>query len=130
MDYPEADCELQRAGHLDPLPGFCHCADVACLSGAGRDLSFGDESWRRLYREDPQQELFGEPRAIRERGVDGLLDIYKENLAGLFGDRFLPKSKRLVSSTASPLFEFIFCVGNPNGTALAKRIANHILDKM
>ena len=91
---------------------------------------FGDESWRRLYREDAQQELFGEPRSTRERGVDGLLSIYKENLAGLFGDRFLPKSKRLVGSTESPLFEFIFCVGNPNGIALAKRIANHILDKM
>ena len=77
---------------------------------------FGDESWRRLYREGPQQELFGEPRSIRERGVDGLLGIYKENLAGLFGDRFLRKSKRLVSSTESPLFEFIFCVGIRTGS--------------
>ncbi len=56
--------------------------------------------------------------------------LFKENLAGLFGDRFLRKSKRLVSSMESPLFEFIFCVGNPHGIPVAKRIANHILDKM
>ena len=91
---------------------------------------FGDESWRGVYREDPQASLFGEPRSIRERGVDGLLSIYKENLGMVFGDRFLRTSRRLVTSTGSPLFEFLFCVGNRRGIELAKGIAKHILEKM
>ncbi len=91
---------------------------------------FGDESWRGLYRDDPQLTLFGEPRSIRERGVDGLVSIYKENLERVFGERFLRTSRRLVGSTGSPLFEFMFCVGSPTGIGVAKRIAKHILDEM
>ena len=91
---------------------------------------FGDESWRGLYREDPQASLFGKPRSIRERGVDGLLSIYKKNLGRVFDDRFLRTSRRLATSTGSPLFEFLFCVGNRQGIKLAKGIAKHILEKM
>lgn len=91
---------------------------------------FGNESWRGLYRDDPQLTLFGESRSIRERGVDGLLRIYRENLESVFGDRFLRTSRRLVSSTGSPLFEFMFCVGNPSGIGVAKPIAKYILDKL
>lgn len=91
---------------------------------------FGDESWRRLYREDPQQDLFGGPRSVREKGVDGLLTIYKGNLENLFGDRFLSTSRRLVSSRDSPLFEFMFCVGSPTAIGLAKGIARHLLTRL
>ncbi len=89
---------------------------------------FGDESWRGLYRENPQQTLFGDPGPIRDSGVDRLLDIYKGNLQRKFGSRFLPRSRRLVNSRGSPLFEFLFCVGNPKGIKVAGRIAAHILD--
>ena len=58
------------------------------------------------------------------------MEIYKENLRSLFGDRFLSKSKRLTNSTGSPLFEFMFCVGSPNGIGPATRIARHILNRM
>lgn len=91
---------------------------------------FGDESWRDLYHDDPQQTLFGERRSMRGRGVDGLLDIYKRNLEVVFGDRFLKKSRRLVSARQSPLFEFMFCVGNPRGIGPAMSIAKHILEHM
>ncbi len=98
---------------------------------AGRLTSvFGDESWRGLYRDDPQLPLFGEPRSIRDRGVDGLVNIYKKNLDSLFGDRLLSTSRRLVSSRDSPLFEFMFCVGSPTAIGLAKGIAGHILTRM
>ena len=93
---------------------------------------FGDQSWRELYHENPQRNLFEEqePGLMRERGVDALLSIYKWNLKGLFGDRLLEKSRRLVNSTGSRLFEFMFCVGNPRGIGPAKRIAEHILRRM
>ena len=91
---------------------------------------FGDERWRELYRENPQRNLFGQSGPMRDRGVDGLLDIYKGNLTSVFGDRFLKNSRRLKNSTGSPLFEFLFCVGHTKGIRPATRIANHILDHM
>ncbi len=91
---------------------------------------FGDESWRDLYREIPQKHLFRNVEFQREPGVEDLIEIYKENLKNLFGKRLLEQSRTLKNSKDSPLFEFMFCVGNPKGIALAKRIAKHILDRM
>ena len=91
---------------------------------------FGDESWRELYRENPQGALFGDPGSIRDKGIRGLLDIYKANLRRKFGNRFLPTSRVLKNSNGSALFEFLFCVGHPNGIKLARRIAGHILDNL
>ena len=91
---------------------------------------FGDQAWRDLYSENLQGDLFGHPGSTRESGIDGLLNIYKENLRSLFGDRFLPTSRRLRNSTGSPMFEFMFCVGNLKGIGPAKRIARHILEDM
>ena len=91
---------------------------------------FGDESWRKLYGESRQQPLFGDTEHERNSGVDGLLEIYKNKLTDLFGDRFLQESRTLKNSKNSALFEFLFCVGNPKGIDPAKRIAGHILKHM
>ena len=37
-------------------------------------------------------------------------------------------SKTLMNSKNSPLFEFVFCVGNESGIGPAKKIAGHILN--
>ena len=89
---------------------------------------YGDESWRGLYDESPQEDLFRGVEYVREPGVDGLVRIYKANLKKLFGDRLLDNSKTLFNSKNSPLFEFMFCVGNPNGIRIAKPIAEHLLE--
>lgn len=89
---------------------------------------FGDDSWRDLYRESRQRDLFLSGRQEREPGIDGLLSIYKHKLSELFGDRFLRESRPLKNSKNSPLFEFLFCAGHPRGAAIAKRIAKHILE--
>lgn len=89
---------------------------------------FGDESWQNLYKENPQGNLFGDVEYRRVPGVNGLITAYKEKLRTLFDKRLLEKSRTLKNSKDSPLFEFMFCVGNPKGIALAKRIANHILE--
>ena len=88
---------------------------------------YGDQSWRGLYRRSGQLDFFGQIYHLRTRGVKRLVSIYKENLKALFGDRFLDQSRTLKNSRNSPLFEFLFCVGNPNGIGPAKRIAKHIL---
>ena len=89
---------------------------------------FGDESWRNLYKQPEQLRLFGNAGYVRDRGVDGLISIYKGKLERLFGNRLLTKSLPLTNSKISPLFEFFFCVGHPNGIKIAKDIANHILE--
>ena len=80
-----------------------------------------------LYSVNPQISLFGDEEQQRQEGIDGLIRIYKNKLTQLFGDRFLEKSQTLKNSKNSALFEFLFCVGNPNGIGPAIRIAEHIL---
>ena len=89
---------------------------------------YGDESWRDLYQQSPQMNLFGDIEHERDPGVNGLLSIYKNNLESVFGDRFLQKSQTLRNSSKSPLFEILFCVGNPRGIKPAKPIAKYILE--
>ena len=90
---------------------------------------FGDESWRGLYKESPQQSLFnGESDLERDPGSDRILDIYKDKLRSLFGERFLESSKDLRNSKNLPIFEFLFCAGNPRGSTIAKKIAGHIIE--
>ena len=109
------------------LPLFKRPDDISDAWANRLNEVFGDDSWRKLYQKSPQGELFGPARDEREPGVDGLLNIYKTKLSKLFGNRFLERTKTLKNSKNSPLFEFIFCVGNQNGTGPAKRIAGHLL---
>ena len=95
---------------------------------------YGDEGWRGLYERETGLFDFPEDVAfhVREKGVRGLLNIYKENLGKLFGKGLLPDSKTLVNSNNSVLFEFIFCVGNPSPRVinLASGIAEHLINKL
>ena len=88
---------------------------------------YGNGSWRDLYSINPQISLFGDEEQQRQEGIDGLISIYKNKLIQLFGSRFLEESRTLKNSKNSALFEFLFCVGNPNGIGPARRIAEHIL---
>ncbi len=89
---------------------------------------FGDRSWEKLYSPDPQLSLWGGQQYQRKTGVDGIIQIYKDKLRCLFGSRFLGTSKTLMNSRNSPLFEFMFCAGNPSGAKLAKDVASYILN--
>ena len=89
---------------------------------------FGDESWRELYRENPQLSFFGDQAHQRDPGTEGITRIYKEKLKDLFGPRFMETSKTFMNSRNSPLFEFVFCVGNERGIGPALRAASHILN--
>lgn len=89
---------------------------------------FGGESWRELYNEASQGELFGNRGMERDPGVEGLISIYKRNLEHLLGSRFLQKSRTFKNSKNSVLFVFLFCVGNPRGIKPATSIARHIME--
>lgn len=93
---------------------------------------YGDGSWRELYSESRQLNLFGEIEHERDPGVHGLVEIYKRKLTELFGDRFLSDTRTLKNSKGSALFVMMFCVGsdNPKAIVLAKRIAKHIVENM
>lgn len=93
---------------------------------------FGDESWRDVYHKNPQMNLFEPDKHEYERnqGVDSIIAIYKTKLEELFGNRVLDRSVTLKNSKNSPLFEFLFCVGNEAGIGPAKKIAGYILDHM
>ena len=75
-----------------------------------------------------QLSLFGDEGYERDSGTEGISKIYKDKLKDLFGQRFMETSKTLMNSKNSPLFEFVFCVGNESGIGPAKRIASHILN--
>ena len=94
------------------------------------DRVYGCDIWKKLYDESEQQSIFPEPLIERSPGVSELLRIYQERLEDLFGNRYLKTSRTLKNSKNSSLFEFIFCVGNPNGIRPAKRIAEYILENL
>ncbi len=87
---------------------------------------FGDESWREIYSMASQQSLFGEINWVSDSGTEKIVELYKEKLATIFAG-IAPTSRTLRNDQNSPLFEFIFAVGNKRGKAPAIRIANHIL---
>ena len=109
------------------LPNTRRPEDVSREWEARLNLVYGGDSWKALYGERRQGNLFGEIGYERDPGVDGLVKIYKKNLRNLFGDRFSNKSKVFTNSKNSPLFEFLFCVGHPKGVNVATGIADHLL---
>ena len=110
------------------LPKTRRPEDVSEELEARLNLVYGDDIWKDLYRERRQRDLFREREYERGRGVDGLVEIYKENLRNLFGKRFLGQSTTFKNSKNSTLFEFLFCVGNPRGVPIATAIAGHLLN--
>lgn len=113
------------------LPRSRNPKDISNLWGNRLNCVFGDNRWENLYRKSPQTKLFGDDSDYqRDAGVNGLIEIYKENLSELFGRRFLQTSRTLRNSKNSPLFEFLFCVGNERGIGPATRIAKHILEHL
>ncbi len=110
------------------LPKSGNPDDISPSWAAKLTRIFGDESWRNLYYVDPQQSFFGEGSHKRDPGTAGISQLYKNKLKQLFEHRFMETSKTFANSRNSPLFEFVFCVGNEAGIGPAKRIAQHILN--
>lgn len=116
-------CAMARLLPLLQRPDDIEPAWALCLTHV-----YEDESWRELHRLGRQLEMLDEPRFEHDRGVDGLLQTYQQNLNTLLEERFMNKSGTLRNQSRAPKFELLFCVRIPSGIGPAKRIARHILD--
>ena len=115
---------------LRMLPRTGNPNDIPIAWAKRLTMVFGNNDWKQLYHQSRQPDLFQDETLVRESGKDSLLDIYKQQLKGLFGERFLEESRTLKTSKNSPLFEFLFCAGNARGARIAKSIAKHIIKRL
>ena len=90
---------------------------------------FGDESWRDRQHPSEQVSLFGELEIQTDSGVRAIVDLYRSKLERAF-TRVAPVGRTLRNSRNSPMYEFLFAVGNPSGAPTAIRIADHILNRL
>lgn len=89
---------------------------------------FGNECWKGLYTKDNRMSIWDDQKLTRQPGHGAIIELYKSRLKTLFGARLLNKTRPLMTSKNSRIFEFIFCAGNPKGRKIAHRIAGHIID--
>ena len=91
------------------------------------DIVYGGDDWKRIYSEVTQPNLFGYPS--RDRGCELLIEVYKDKLKSLLGDRFLKESATLRLPNGTPFFEFMFFTGSPSERAIqiSQDIAGDIL---
>jgi three-Cys-motif partner protein len=101
------------------------------------DETFGDSSWRQAFYAKPEppviEDMFQDmlPTAKEEKLDDpfGRLSKYvTARLKTIFADA-VDKPLILKTASGSPLFLLCFAVANERGAPIAKRIANHILNK-
>ena len=88
---------------------------------------FGDESWRDLQH--TQTSLFDEEEVQTDPGVKAIVELYRSKLEGSF-EQVAPSGRTLRNSHNSPMYEFLFAVGNPKGANKAIEIAEHILKRI
>lgn len=92
------------------------------------DELFGSTDWyERLYRSETSESLFDEPmERMVKAGTAAISEYFMERLRRCFA-AVAPKPMVLRNSKNSPLYLFCFAASNPNGAAVALKIANHIL---
>lgn len=91
---------------------------------------FGDESWRSaFYSESQQVSLFGDEGLSKVPRVFEQLSEYVNMRLQTVFDRTAEKPLVLTNKTGSPLFLLCFASGNPKGSSIAVRIANHIINR-
>ena len=114
--HPKSALERMLPKHNEPeVPGW----------DKKLDKIFGNGEWRNLYYDQPTV-FTGEYQKIRHPAKK-ISNLYKNNLKKLFGNRFLNERFQFKNKNNVVMFEFIFCAGNPNGSAIAKRIAGYII---
>lgn len=92
---------------------------------------FGTEEWKdRFYARYPEKGLFGS-REVRQKRVteEGIKGYVSQRLDKLFPG-VSSSVGRLKNSTGSTLYLLFFAAANPNGAAIARRIADSLLRKL
>lgn len=89
---------------------------------------FGNDDWQTLYSDAPTLDGgISHDTRISGNIATNIVSMYKRQLGKVYGKRLLNESCRLTYNN-TPMFELIFCVGNPKGIKPAKRIAKYILE--
>lgn len=92
------------------------------------DLLLGTKDWYEdFYRVESEPTLFGSPRDhVVKATIDTIGRYFIARLKTVFVG-VAEEPKVLLNSANSPLYLLCFAVGNPKGTSIALRIANHLL---
>ncbi len=92
------------------------------------DLLFGDTEWYDVfYSRKEKDELFGTRESTEKVGdFKAIGDYFNARLMTVFSG-VAPKPLTLRNSRNNPLYLFCFAAGNPKGSTIAVRIADHIL---
>ena len=95
------------------------------------DRVFGErKAWEdRLYRPNPQMSMFSHDHGVLRDSQHQIAEAYRERLRTVF-HAVAPTRRQLFNSQNTPLFELIFAAGNPRGSGIAVKIADHILKKI
>ena len=91
----------------------------------------GDSNWMDVfYKEDPQMDLFGDSKVIKNASSKDIENYILERLGDVF-PAVAANPKVFVNEKQSPMFLFCFAVSNksPKAQKLALKIAEHILGK-
>jgi len=91
--------------------------------------TFGSNDWRDHFYSKLGTDLFGEEMIAKASGIFGQLSEYvtkrlKTVFAGVHESPLILKNQ-----SGAPLFLLCFASGNPKGAPIAKRIAQHIINK-
>ena len=134
--------QIAKTNAVDTLILFPHMAVTRTLPNEefprnkkSLNRVFGKrEIWENFYQPNDPQFLMGPdesntPEVGYRRIVSSrqILDIYKEGLKEIFGERLLAHTKRLDNAKHSHLFELIFCAGNYRGIRLAHKLAGQVM---
>ena len=94
---------------------------------------FGDLQWQRyFYREDLTPDLFGGNRRLeRQVGMDVVIRFVEHRLKLAFPGGLARRPLLLGPARRAPLFGLFFAMANPEpkATAIAMRIANHLIKR-
>ncbi|MDH4458196.1 MAG: three-Cys-motif partner protein TcmP [Nevskia sp.] len=112
---------LTRSGHRDPK------------WNAKLNEVLGTEDWRsEFYRPTGMTDMFSEqPTQLKDADCSTIVSYYHSRLAAIFKGGVADSWRMLCNSNGSPLFAFMFALGNPSPAARARAlsIANHLLNR-
>ncbi len=91
--------------------------------------TFGSEDWREMFYRQEETDLFGESGVTKTPRIFNKLSEYVTRRLSTEFAGVHDKPLILRNSSGAPIFLLCFACGNPAGAPIAKRIAQHIINK-
>jgi three-Cys-motif partner protein len=103
--------------------------DTQKISYNRLNLIFGTDEWfKYFYKTQTLGDIFGKPFdiVVKACNFESIGNFYKNRLKAVFSG-VAGVDKTFYNSKGSNLFQFFFAAGNPKGTPIALKIAEHLL---